>query len=93
MEQAAAPWADTTPSPSSDASPTWPAHWDLPPGVVPRQQLREAERLGIIATSAVEIPQSSFQPASLDLLLGPPPTASAPASSPANAPCASASTN
>ena len=65
-EQAAAPWC-----PPAPAAPVWPEVWDLPPGVVPRQTLREAERLGIINTSAVEIPESGFQPASLDLLLGP----------------------
>ncbi len=65
-EQAAAPWRPPPPS-----APVWPEAWDLPPGVVPRQGLREAERLGILTTSAVEIPESGFQPASLDLLLGP----------------------
>ncbi len=64
-EQAAAPWC---PPP---ATPVWPETWNLPPGVVPRQTLREAERLGILTTSAVEIPEDGFQPASLDLLLGP----------------------
>lgn len=43
----------------------------MAPGVLPRQQLRKAERLGIITTTGVEIPESGFQPASLDLLLGP----------------------
>ena len=65
-EQAAAPWCPPPP-----AEPVWPETWNLPPGVVPRQTLREAERLGILTTSAVEIPESGFQPASLDLLLGP----------------------
>ena len=65
-EQSAAPWCPPPP-----ATPAWPETWNLPPGVVPRQTLREAERLGIITTSAVEIPEDGFQPASLDLLLGP----------------------
>ncbi|MXZ88044.1 MAG: 2'-deoxycytidine 5'-triphosphate deaminase, partial [Dehalococcoidia bacterium] len=65
-EQAAAPWC-----PPPAAEPVWPETWDLPPGVLPRQRLREAEDLGIITTTAVEIPESGFQPASLDLLLGP----------------------
>ena len=65
-EQAAAPWCPPPP-----AEPVWPETWDLPPGVLPRQQLRDAERLGIITTTAVEVPESGFQPASLDLLLGP----------------------
>ncbi len=65
-EQAAAPWR-----PPPAAAPVWPERWDAPPGVLPRQALREAERLGVITTSAVEIPESGFQPASLDLLLGP----------------------
>ena len=65
-EQAAAPWCPPPP-----AEPVWPDTWNLPPGVAPRQTLREAERLGILTTTAVEIPESGFQPASLDLLLGP----------------------
>lgn len=65
-EQATAPWC---PQPLS--AHVWPEVWELPAGVVPRQTLREAERLGIITTSAVEVPESGFQPASLDLLLGP----------------------
>ena len=65
-EQAAAPWC-----PPRAAAPVWPERLDLPPGVLPRQNLREAERLGIITTTAIEIPESGFQPASLDLLLGP----------------------
>ena len=65
-EQAAAPWCPPPP-----AAPVWPEHWDLSPGVLPRQTLLEAERLGVLTTSAVEIPESGFQPASLDLLLGP----------------------
>ena len=65
-EQAAAPWRPPPP-----VAPAWPETWDIPPGVLPRQQLREAERLGIITTTAVEVPESGFQPASLDLLLGP----------------------
>ena len=65
-EQAAAPWC-----PPRAAAPVWPERLDLPAGVLPRQNLREAERLGIITTTAIEIPESGFQPASLDLLLGP----------------------
>ena len=65
-EQAAAPWR-----PPPAAAPVWPEVWEMPPGVLPRQRLREAERLGVIGTTGVEIPEASFQPASLDLLLGP----------------------
>ena len=65
-EQATAPWR-----PPPSPAPVWPERWDVPPGVLPGQRLREAERLGIVTTSAYEIPDDSFQPASLDLLLGP----------------------
>ena len=65
-EQAAAPWRPPPPP-----APVWPEVWDAPPGVLPRQRIREAERLGVIATTAVELPESGFQPASLDLILGP----------------------
>ena len=65
-EQAVAPWR-----PPPAAAPVWPERWDVPPGVLPSQRLREAERLGVVATTASELPGESFQPASLDLLLGP----------------------
>ena len=65
-EQAAAPWR-----PPPAVAPVWPEVWEMPPGVLPRQRLREAERLGVIGTTGVEIPEASFQPASLDLHLGP----------------------
>ncbi len=67
--QATAPWGEETAVPLGTA-PAWPKQWDLPTGIVTRQWLREAERLGII-TSDFRIPEDSFQPASLDLLLGP----------------------
>lgn len=69
-EQAQAPWARPAP-PEPATTAIWPEHWDLPLGILPRQRLREAERLGIVTTNASEIPDDSFQPASLDLLLGP----------------------
>lgn len=65
-EQSAAPWC-----PPPAPAPVWPESWDVPPGVLPRQQIRQAERLGIIGTTGFEIPEEGFQPASLDLLLGP----------------------
>ena len=43
----------------------------MPSGILPRQHLRKAERLGIITSVDGEaIPEENFQPASLDLRLG-----------------------
>ena len=47
-----------------------PAPLTTKPGVLPIQRLREAARCGVVADPEGELPEGSFQPASVDLRLG-----------------------